>query len=99
MRYVLLAALILVADSNKIPPIIDNGKLTCRDFMASGQSNMAALINWLLGYHSGKTGTVPYSSEAVSHYGTKIGSYCKSHPMANLLETSEHVLDEIDRGI
>jgi hypothetical protein len=32
MRYVLLAALILVADSNKMPPIIDNGKLTCRDF-------------------------------------------------------------------
>lgn len=99
MRYLLLAGLVFVADSSKIPPIIDNGKLTCRDFMTSGQTNMAALISWLLGYHCGKTGIVPYPSEAVSQYGTKIGSYCKFHPAANLLETSEHILDEIDHGI
>jgi len=45
MRYLLLAGLVFVADSSKIPPIIDNGKLTCRDFMTSGQTNMAALIS------------------------------------------------------
>jgi hypothetical protein len=99
MRYVLIAVLISAADSNNIPPVIDNGKLTCRDFMGAGQNNMAALINWLLGYHSGKIGVIPYASEATTHYGTKIGRYCKDHPNANLVETSEHILNDIDRGI
>jgi hypothetical protein len=93
MRYVLIAALILIADNN-IPPIIDNGKLTCRDFL----NGMAGLISWLQGYHSGKT-VIPYASEAVTHYGAKIGRYCKDHPDANLIETSEHILSEIDHGI
>jgi hypothetical protein len=35
---------------------LDNRTITCREFLASGQANMAALISWLRGYHAGKTG-------------------------------------------
>jgi hypothetical protein len=48
MRYVLIAALILTADNN-IPPVIDNGKLTCRDFIGTSLTGKAGLIGWLQG--------------------------------------------------
>jgi HdeA/HdeB family len=41
---------------------LDNRTITCREFLASGQANMAALISWLRGYHAGKTGVIPYQS-------------------------------------
>ena len=40
---------------------LDNRTITCREFLASGQANMAALISWLRGYHAGKTGVIPLS--------------------------------------
>jgi hypothetical protein len=35
---------------------LDHRTITCREFLASEQANMAALISWLRGYHGGKTG-------------------------------------------
>ena len=71
--------------------------ITCREFLASGQGNMAALISWLRGYHAGKTGTIPFQSP--DPYGARLGAYCKRYPDANLTETSERILSEIDQGI
>ena len=36
----------------------DMSKVTCSDFLASGQANMAAIIMWLRGYHAGKRGVI-----------------------------------------
>ena len=76
---------------------IDNSRITCSQFVASGPPNMAALVSWLRGYHAGKTGTIPYQHP--DGYGGRLGFYCKQHPDANLLETSEQILGELDRGI
>jgi hypothetical protein len=58
---------------------------------------MAALINWLRGYHAGKTGIIPY--QFPDPYGGQLGFYCKQHPDANLIEASEQILAVLDRGI
>jgi len=76
---------------------LDNGKITCREFLASGQANMAALIAWLRGYHAGKSGVIPY--EFPDPYGGRLGFYCKQHPDANLIESSEQILAVMDHGI
>ena len=57
---------------------LDNRTITCREFLASGQANMAALISWLRGYHAGKTGVIPYQSPDL--YGGRLSFYCKQHP-------------------
>jgi HdeA/HdeB family protein len=76
---------------------LDNKTITCGEFLASGQKNMAALIGWLHGYHAGKTGIIPYQSP--SPYGGRLGFYCKQHPAANLIDASEQILTELDRGL
>jgi hypothetical protein len=76
---------------------INNARITCGAFLASGQANMAALISWLRGYHAGKTGVI--SHQAPDAYGGRLGFYCKQHPDANLIEASELILAELDRGI
>ena len=58
---------------------------------------MAALISWLRGYHAGKTGVIPFQSP--NPYGGRLGFYCKQHPDANLIDSSEQILTTIDHGI
>jgi acid stress chaperone HdeB len=76
---------------------LDNRTITCREFVASGRGNMAALISWLRGYHAGKTGVIPFQSP--DPYGGRLGFYCRQHPAANLIDASEQILTTIDHGI
>jgi acid stress chaperone HdeB len=75
---------------------LDNRTITCREFLASGQANMAALISWLRGYHAGKTSVIPINHSTPMAAGW--GFYCKQHPDANLIDASEQILTTIDRG-
>jgi hypothetical protein len=76
---------------------LDFSKVTCRTFLASGERNMAALIMFMRGYHAGRTGTIPYDS--ADRYGAKLGSYCRQHPDANLIQSSEKILSDLDRAL
>ena len=76
---------------------LDLSVVTCRAFLASGRANMAAMFMFLRGYHSGKRGVIPYDSK--DPYPGRLGFYCKQHPDANLIEASERILSELDRGI
>lgn len=75
----------------------DYGAITCGVFLASGQSNMAFILWWLRGYHAGKRG-VPLFDPADA-YAARLGYFCRNHPKANLIESSERILSELDRGI
>jgi acid stress chaperone HdeB len=75
----------------------DYGKLTCGNFLSSGTDNMAVLIWWLRGYHAGKSGNIPF--ETRDPYAARLGFYCGSHRADNLIDTSERIFNELDRGI
>ncbi len=76
---------------------LDFSVVTCRAFLVSGRDNMAAMFMFLHGYHSGKRGVIPFDSNGP--YPARLGVYCKQHPDANLIEASEQILSELDRGI
>ena len=95
-RHILLAA-VLIAASAPGAHGLDLSKVTCHAFLASGRDNMAAMIMFLRGYHSGKTEQIPYDSH--DPYAGRLGFYCRQHPNANLIEASEQILAELDRGI
>ena len=101
-RQVVLAAAVAVAlfvHAGAAPAKSSNyGALTCGDFLAAGQPSMAVIIWWLRGYHAGKTGTTTFDSSSDGYAG-RLGFYCGSHRVDNLIETSERILSEIDRGI
>jgi len=75
----------------------DYGAMTCRAFLGAGKDNMAVIIWWLRGHHAGATGINPFNSQ--DPYAKRLGFFCGNHPGANLLETSERILTELDRGI
>jgi HdeA/HdeB family len=74
----------------------DYGALTCRDFVGTGQDNKAVIMWWLRGHHAGMTGTNSFDPKDA--YAYRLGFYCGSHLAANLIETSERILTELDRG-
>ena len=92
-RCIVFVALLAVAGAPAAQEI-DYSKITCRDFLASGRANMAALISLLWGYHAGKTGIL--TRDRQSPYGARLGWYCKTHPTASLIDSSERVLSELD---
>jgi HdeA/HdeB family len=95
-RCVLVSATLITASAPSAH-CLDFSKVTCRAFLASGQANMAAMFMFLRGYHSGKRGIIPYDSR--DRYAGRLGFYCRQHPDANLIEASEQILSEQDRGI
>jgi hypothetical protein len=58
---------------------------------------MAAMFMFLRGYHSDKHGVIPFDSGG--SYAGRLGFYCRQHPNANLIEASEQILSDLDRGI
>ena len=96
-RYIVRVVIFVTAMSSVQSKELNNGTITCRQFLASGQANMAALISWLRGYHAGKTGVIPYQSP--DPYGGRLGFYCKQHPDANLIDASEQILNALDQGV
>lgn len=76
---------------------LDFSNVTCGNFLGSGQANMAAMFMYLRGYHSGKRGVIPFDDH--DQYAQRMGSYCKQHPRAGLIEASERILLDLDRGI
>jgi acid stress chaperone HdeB len=95
---VLFAAALGVAGApNAFSKEIDRSRITCGEFLASGRDNMASMISWLRGYHAGKTGVIPY--QAPDPYGGRLGFYCRQHPDASVIDASEQILSELDRGL
>jgi len=76
---------------------LDYGALTCRAFLGRGQANMAVIIWWLRGHHAGTTGVNSFDPKDA--YPKRLGFFCGNHPDANLIETSEQILTDLDRGI
>ena len=73
--YILLVVIFVVSMPRVQSKELNNETITCHQFLASGQANMAALISWLRGYHAGKTGIIPFQSP--DPYGGRLGFYCK----------------------
>jgi hypothetical protein len=95
---VLLATAVFAAAGEASVHAADYGRLTCGNFLASGKDSMAVIIWWLRGYHAGKSGTTTFNPSSDGYAG-RLGFYCRNHSADNLLETSERIFDQLDRGI
>jgi hypothetical protein len=93
-----LAIILLVAPSAHSKEL-DFSTITCSAFWQLGQANMAAVMVWLLSYHSGKTGIIPFQeTDSFGSYAWRLGAYCKQHPDRKLVEASQEILSVIDHG-
>ena len=98
-RRVLFAGVFAIVGTSAAYGRTDMSKVTCGAFLASGQANMAAAIMWLRGYHAGKRGVIDVIEQPPGDpYGGRLGYYCKNHPNESVIDASERVLSDIDRG-
>jgi hypothetical protein len=88
-------AAVAAAPANAEPR--DYGQITCRNFLASGQANMGYILWWLRGYHAGRRGVPVF--DPGDAYAARLGYYCRNHPRAKLVDASEHILSQLDRGL
>jgi len=95
-RHCILFVALLTVAGTPAPRVGDYSTITCRDFLASGRANMAALISFLWGYHAGKSGILTRDRDQQGPYGTRLGHYCKTHPAVKLIDASERILSELD---
>ena len=99
MRAGLVTAALVVAGAPSAHSL-DIAKVTFRAFIGSGHDNMAAMIMWLRGYHSGKLGVITATDTAeMRRYGGRLGRYCKEHLDASVIDASEQILSNEDHGI
>jgi hypothetical protein len=99
-RRVLFAVVFVVTGAPQAHARTDMSKVTCSAFLTSGQANMPAIIMWLRGYHAGKRGVVEVIEKPPAYpYGGRLGHYCKGHPNESVIDASERILSDLDRGI
>lgn len=96
-RGLFAAALIAATAMSTRTQGLDPGSVTCGGFVVADRADKAALIMWLRGYHAAKSGITDYA--AGGRYGAMLGRYCANHPQTKLIEASEQILSELDRGI
>jgi len=99
-RRVLFVVVFVVTGAPHAHARTDMSQVTCGAFLASGQTNMAAAIMWLRGYHAGKRGVIDVIDKPPADpYGGRLGRYCKDHPYESVINASERILSDLDRGI
>ena len=99
-RVLFFVAVFVVAGAPHAHARTDMSTVTCGAFLASGQANMAAIIMWLRGYHAGKRGVIDLIEKPPADpYGGRLGRYCKDHPNESVIDASERILSDTDRGI
>jgi len=99
-RRVLFVVVFVVTGAPHAHARTDMSQVTCGAFLASGQTNMAAAIMWLRGYHAGKRGVIDVIDKPPADpYGGRLGRYCKDHPYESVINASERILLDLDRGI
>jgi hypothetical protein len=74
----------------------DYGAITCAALLTAGPTNMGYILWWLRGYHAGRRGVPLFDPQDA--YAARLGYYCRNHPRAKLLDASERILSELDRG-
>jgi hypothetical protein len=99
-RRVLFVVVFVITGAPHAHARTDMSTVTCGAFLASGQANMAAIIMWLRGYHAGKRGVIDVIEKPpADSYGGRLGRYCKDHPNESVIDASERILSDADRGI
>jgi acid stress chaperone HdeB len=97
---VLFAVVFVVTGAPHAHARTDMSKVTCGAFMASGQDNMAVMIMWLRGYHAGKRGVIDVIEKPPADpYAGRLGRYCRDHQRESVIDASERILSDLDRGI
>ena len=91
----LLAA--LVAATLCIPAVAsaddetDMAKITCKEFLSAGESEMGLMLTWIDGYMSARSDNTMMSKAWMEKLGAHMASFCSSNPGKTIMDAMNAV--------
>ena len=65
---------------------IDVATITCKDLLETDQDSAGAMILWVDGYMSAKSGDTRLSTEWIAKLSANLAAYCVVHPEKTLMD-------------
>ena len=90
---VLALAAFLAAPAASIAADTDMSKITCKEFLGSGEQGISTMLVWIDGYLSGKSDNTVMSKEWMEKLGTHMGEYCAKNGNKTLMNAIDALPD------
>ncbi len=91
----LLISMPFSADAKKaIKQQVDMAKYTCGDLMSEDEEDMGAVLIWIDGYLSGKTGDMTIDMDFLAELGGAVGEACNANKNAKVLNVVEKLVKQ-----
>jgi len=87
---VVLAAALIAAPVQAV----DLFRLTCKDFLASGES-AGFMMSWLDGYYTDEDAPAIFDLDKMKEKGAKLGAYCAQQPSVGLMTAAAQFMGKI----
>jgi acid stress chaperone HdeB len=71
---------------------LDLTKVTCKQFLDSGERTMSMILMWLTGFFTDEDDTPIVDFDKLKTDANKIGDYCRKNPTTALMTAAEEIL-------
>ena len=71
---------------------LDLTKVTCKQFLDSGERTMSMILMWLTGFFTDEDDTPIVDFDKLKTDASKIGDYCRKNPTTPLMTAAEEIL-------
>jgi len=71
---------------------LDLTKVTCKQFLDSGERTMSMILMWLTGFFTDEDETPVVDFDKLKTDAGKLTDYCRKNPTTNLMTAAEEIL-------
>ncbi len=89
----LAAAPALLASAPASAQVVDLSKVTCKEFLGSGQAGITIIWAWLYGYYADQDADPIVDFQKLTSLGTRLADYCKANPTVGLIKAAEPIYE------
>jgi acid stress chaperone HdeB len=87
-----LVAVSLVAAAPASAQKLDLSKMTCKQFVDSGERTMGMIVMWLTGFFTDEDDTPIVDFDKLKTDASKMTDYCRKNPTTILMTAAEEIL-------
>ena len=72
--------------------VLDLSTMTCKQFLESGEDNIAVVLTWMDGWYKGDEDNAIIDTDVFVENAKKFGAYCGKNPTMSIVNAAESVL-------
>ena len=70
----------------------DLSTMTCKQFLESGEDNIAVVLTWMDGWYKGDSDEAIIDTDVFIENAKKFGTYCAKNPTVSIVNAAEAIL-------